>query len=118
MGVLGHKVFEKKLYSGTELYIVQNHEKATCRRTREGFVVLAGSYINRNISDHLPPSYKALRTKHTNLIDNNGKLKEYLSFASPSAAASFVLGRSANGNTEWKTSDGKSLKDIESEKAN
>jgi hypothetical protein len=112
MGILGHKVFEKKVYNGTELYIVQKHEKAICRRTHEGFVVLAGSYINQNISDHLPPSYKALRIKHMHSIDNNGKLKEDLPFGSPSAAASFVLGRSASGNTEWKTADGKALKDV------
>jgi hypothetical protein len=118
MGILGHKVFEKKVYSGIELYVTQNGKKATCRRTREGFIVLAGSYINQNVSDHLPPSYKALRVSKMHLIDNNGKLKEDIPFSSPSAAASFILGRSASGNTEWKTSDGKSLKDIESEKAN
>ncbi|MEF9933630.1 MAG: DUF4357 domain-containing protein, partial [Cetobacterium sp.] len=34
--------------------------------------------------------------------------KDYL-FSSPSAAARIVLGRSANGWTEWKTFDGKLL---------
>ncbi len=34
-------------------------------------------------------------------------------FSSPSAAAAIVLARSANGLTEWKTEDGKNLKDLE-----
>jgi len=33
--------------------------------------------------------------------------------SSPSYAAMFVIGKSANGLTSWKTSDGRSLKDIE-----
>jgi hypothetical protein len=118
MGILGHKVFEKKVYSGVEFYITKKHEKATCKRTSEGFIVLAGSYINQNVSDYLPSGYKALPTKYAHLIDSNGKLKEDIPFTSPSAAAAFILGRSANGYAEWKTSDGKSLRDIENEKAN
>jgi hypothetical protein len=38
-------------------------------------------------------------------------------FSSPSAAASIVLGRSANGRIEWKTSNGKTLKDRQMEQA-
>ena len=34
-------------------------------------------------------------------------------FSSPSAAASIVMGRTANGFTEWKQKDGKTLKDFE-----
>lgn len=34
-------------------------------------------------------------------------------FTSPSLAASVVMGRSANGRTEWKTTDGRCIKDIE-----
>ena len=40
--------------------------------------------------------------------------RDYL-FSSPSAAAMIVLGRSANGRTEWKTVKGESLRDIEKE---
>lgn len=35
-------------------------------------------------------------------------------FSSPSTAACIVLGRNANGLTEWKMENGKSLKDYES----
>ena len=34
-------------------------------------------------------------------------------FGSPSTAASAFLGRSANGRTEWKDADGKTLKEIQ-----
>ena len=44
----------------------------------------------------------------------SGILKEDILFSSPSYAAMFVIGKSANGLTSWKTSDGRSLKDIES----
>lgn len=43
--------------------------------------------------------------------------KDYI-FTSPSLAAAIVMGRSANGRTEWKTVDHKSIKDIEEEELN
>ena len=39
-------------------------------------------------------------------------LEDDLTFASPSAAAVFVLGGSQNGWTEWVDSDGNTLSDI------
>ena len=44
-------------------------------------------------------------------------LKDYI-FTSPSLAAAVVMGRNANGRTEWKTSDHKTIKDIEEENLN
>lgn len=41
--------------------------------------------------------------------------RDYL-FSSPSTAAMVVMGRSANGLQEWKTADGRNLKDIEQER--
>ncbi|WP_394371575.1 DUF4357 domain-containing protein [Candidatus Sulfidibacterium hydrothermale] len=35
-------------------------------------------------------------------------------FSSPSTAAAIVMGRNANGLTEWKLKDGTTLKDYES----
>lgn len=34
-------------------------------------------------------------------------------FGSPSTAASVVMGRNANGRTDWKTADGRSLKEVQ-----
>jgi hypothetical protein len=38
-------------------------------------------------------------------------------FASPSTAAGVVLGRSSNGRVEWKTTEGKTLKQIQEAEA-
>ena len=42
-------------------------------------------------------------------------LREDILFSSPSGAAMFVVGKSANGLTSWKNADGITLKDIESD---
>lgn len=42
-----------------------------------------------------------------------GVLQEDVLFFSPSYAAMFVIGKSANGLTSWKDEDGHSLKKIE-----
>lgn len=36
-------------------------------------------------------------------------------FFSPSTAAMVMLGRTANGRVEWKTGDGRTLKQLQSE---
>lgn len=46
-------------------------------------------------------------------IDGNGNLTEDLLFSSPSYAAMFVIGKSTNGLTSWKTEDNRTLKSIE-----
>ena len=38
-------------------------------------------------------------------------------FSSPSYAAMFVIGKSANGQTSWKAEDGRTLKEIEEEES-
>lgn len=48
-------------------------------------------------------------------VDENSFLQEDLLFTSPSYAAMFVIGKSANGLTSWKTSHGKTLKALEAE---
>ena len=42
-----------------------------------------------------------------------GVLQEDVLFSSPSYAAMFVIGKSANGLTSWKEEDGHSHKEIE-----
>lgn len=131
MGVLGHKIFEsltevEKMYEKSEKTDVINeiilHLKrkirksgriieADCKQTIEGFVVLKGSQIEMNDSDSIPLSIKEARQKAK--VDDNGILQENVLFKSPSYAAAFIIGGHVNGLTEWKTSDGKTLKDIE-----
>ena len=47
------------------------------------------------------------------VIDSNFCFTKDYIFTSPSLAAAVVMGRNANGRTEWKTEDHKSIKDIE-----
>jgi len=42
----------------------------------------------------------------------NDEMTQY-TFNSPSTAAGMLLGRTANGRTEWKTADGHTLKSIQ-----
>lgn len=42
-------------------------------------------------------------------------LTQDYAFDSPSSAAGVLLGRAANGRTEWKDGDGKTLKELQTE---
>lgn len=79
-------------------------------RTSEGFVVLQGSHIAMEDDDTIPTVLKEQRRK-ASVVD--GVLQEDVLFSSPSYAAMFVIGKSANGLTSWKDEDGRSLKEIE-----
>ena len=79
-------------------------------RTSEGFVVLQGSRIAVEDDDTIPVVLKQQRRK-VSVID--GVLQEDVLFSSPSYAAMFVIGKSANGLISWKDETGHSLKDIE-----
>lgn len=81
-----------------------------------GFTVLKGS----KVSDHTTSSvavhgkgYYELRLQLENeeVIKDRIFQKDY-EFSSPSAAATVIQGRNSNGNLDWKTSDGKNLKEL------
>lgn len=80
-------------------------------RTSEGFVVIAGSHVSPDDDGTIPTGIKEKRNK-ARIVD--GILQEDILFSSPSGAAMFVIGKSANGLTSWKDSKGVTLKDIES----
>ena len=88
--------------------------------TNEGFIVLKNSEIATVTTTSFPEKLITLRQSliDDNIINEiNEKLvfnEDYL-FSSPSAAAAVVMGRSANGLTEWKLKDGRILKAVESE---
>ena len=79
-------------------------------RTSEGFVILQGSHIATEDDDTIPAVLKEQRRK-VSVVD--GVLQEDVLFSSPSYAAMFVIGKSANGLTSWKDENGRSLKEIE-----
>jgi len=110
VGILGYKVFEK---SGEIEFIIKHDNKtAIGKRTAKGFVVLTQSYIKQISSDGYIQAIK-LRDKYKSFISEDYKILKDILFSSPSAAAVFVLGRSSNGYKEWKTIDGKTLKEVD-----
>lgn len=132
MGTMGHKVFEPLIsepeptiknmsaQNETELELFLSRKsrkstqtlKASCKQTNEGFVVLKGSLIKKIDSPSIQPGIKKARKNA--IIDETGILQKDVIFRSPSYAAAFVIGGHVNGLTEWKTSDGTTLKELES----
>lgn len=130
MGTLGHKLFEsisKSAFKKQEDSIgnsddaVKLHLERTIKKvgrveangiqTSEGFVVMCGSHISPTDDDTVPMVIKERRKKA--LVNDQNILQEDMLFNSPSYAAMFVIGKSANGLTSWKTEDGQTLKSLE-----
>jgi len=91
--ILGHNLFEPK----------DPRANNTCESVQE----LIASIDDDTIS----PVLKERRKKAH--VDGNEILLDNELFNSPSYAAMFVIGKSANGLTSWKTDEGISLKQIE-----
>lgn len=129
IGALGYKVFEpliakkqtEEAVATTEtedkplLYFSSSKVEATGKRTSEGFVVMVGSHVSLTFTKSVPESVIKNREKYAAAITADGVLAKDLLFTSPSAAAGFVGGMSLSGNVVWKTEDGKTLKQLESE---
>jgi hypothetical protein len=127
MGALGYRVFEPLIKKPSmlisppaaerdekpTLYIIRSGANAKSRFTDEGIVVLAGSVIRKDLVPSCPDHVKAMRKDNRDNIDSNNVLLKDLLFRTPSSASAFVLGAPTNGNIEWKTEDGKLLKDLE-----
>ena len=81
----------------------------------DGFAVLKGSVVASNTVPSMPASLIKLRNSlfEKEVIDSNNEFVRDYIFTSPSLAAAVVMGRNANGRTEWKTKDNKSIKNIE-----
>lgn len=86
--------------------------------TAEGFVVLAGSFGRMDTAPSLGETNERWRQRllvaGVMQPDDKGRLvlpKDHL-FKSPSGAAIALLGRSANGWTEWKNAQGKTLHEL------
>lgn len=124
INALGYKVLEPFVQMDASttsvddelLYIKSGSVNATGKVTTEGFVVFAGATVNEKMAlKSLSPGMLKQRQK---LFDSS-KVKNLITtedilFSSSSAAADFILGYSVSGPRTWKTKDGKSLKEIES----
>lgn len=125
VNTLGHKVFDEKREfrpkQKQEIFSIKAARGADGQGepTSDGFVVLKGSKAAGSTVTSMTSNFVTLRLK---LIDegvliNKGEYFEFPDdyiFSSPSTAASMVLGRNANGLSEWKLKDGRTLKEFES----
>ena len=109
-----------KLQSGGVLICRMKGAEARGHRTPDGFVVLKGStaVLQERQSAKNWPAVIALRKQMIadgTLIANDGfyHFTKDAAFSSPSAAAAVVEGGSANGLIEWRTKDGRVLKELD-----
>ncbi len=124
VNTLGHKVFEEKREfkpkqkQATFFIKAARGADGQGEPTSDGFVVFKGSKAAATIVNSMTSNFITYRQK---LIDegvlvDKGDFFEFTDdyiFSSPSTAAVMVMGRNANGLTEWKSKDGKTLKDFE-----
>lgn len=125
VNTLGHKVFEgkrefkSKQKQATFFIKAARGADGQGEPTSDGFVVLKGSKAAASIVNSMTSNFISLRQKliDENVLINQGDYFEFSEdyiFSSPSTAAVIVMGRNANGLTEWKNKEGKTLKDFES----
>jgi hypothetical protein len=100
------------------LYLESKGVKATGYEGPKGFVVRQGS---RLVLNELPSIHTFMTKLRADLLESGVIVKDgqFYVFAqdhvfnSPSTASGVILGRPSNGRLEWKSSDGRSLKEIQ-----
>ena len=74
--------------------------------------VRVSSGVVKSFIDH-GGSYYSLRCKlGADGIISDGEFQSDYEFSAPSAASAVALGRTSNGNADWKTAEGIKLKDL------
>ena len=120
VSTLGYPVFEPFSSSAnnqTPFYCRSRGADARGELVEDGFVVREGSKCRMDLTPSAPESLKSLRHQFLEggvITEENGMFvfaQDYL-FKSPSVAAAFVLGASANGWSEWKDKDGGTLSEV------
>lgn len=123
VNTLGHKLFEEikdqSDSTNSEVWYINAARGAKAKgiQTQEGFVVLKGSRIASSIVDSFSESLNARRedliqSNKVQIFNDEYIVMDDLLFSSPSLAATIVMGRSANGLTEWKDRNGRTIKDL------
>lgn len=109
-----------KQQSGGILFCRMKGAEGRGRRTPDGFVVFRGSTAVLQERESAK-KYPYVLTLRNQLIDNGTLIKndgfyeftKDTEFSSPSAAAAVIEGGSANGLIEWRTDDGRVLKELD-----
>lgn len=120
LSTLGFTIFElikKETKSQNILYCKGKEAFGEGEYQEDGFVVYKGSKANKKLTPTCNSTIKNLRAKLIEdkiLVEQENLFvfNEDYSFSSPSAAASQVLARNANGWIEWKDKNGKTLDEL------
>lgn len=127
VNTLGYKVFESISINNSaninsDLFYIKAARGANAIGyiVSDGFVVKKDSVIASSTTPSISESLKRYRENlySDGIIDSVHKLTKDYIFTSPSLAAAIVMGRNANGRTEWKTTDGTTIKQIEEKNKN
>lgn len=124
VNTLGHKVFDEKREikpkQKPNIFYINSTRGADGQGepTSDGFVVFKGSKATNSIVNSMSLSFTKFREKliEEGVMINKNEYYEFSDdyiFTSPSTAAIILMGRTANGLTEWKQKDGKTLKEFE-----
>ena len=124
--LLGLGVFEKTVTKKANkkdlLHIKAKGIEASGYEDPKGFVVMKNSGMVKAETNSIHKGMSNLRAELLQqevVVETNGGLvfaEDYV-FSSPSTAAGVVQGRAANGREDWKTKNGKTLKEIQTENA-
>ena len=123
VSTLGYKAFESiddtaiKHESTKLLFIIVAARGADAKGTvvSDGFAVYKDSVVANSVAPSMSDNLIRLRSSlfDKGIIDiENTFTRDYV-FTSPSLAASVVMGRNANGRTEWKTENRETINDLE-----
>lgn len=119
--VLGLDIFEapREVAAGACLRLKGGEIECEGYETAKGFVVVRGSLARTIETRSIPKWLKRLRSrlKQDGVLVADGDTTRFADsyvFNSPSAAAGVLLGRSANGLSEWVDDHGRTLREIES----
>ena len=127
VGTLGHKVFDEKRSLSSaikkDIFYLSGARGADAigETNPDGFLVFKGSKaaINptKSYTNNFVKYRETLLDQDIFIIEENHLVfKDDFIFSSPSTAASIILARNANGLTEWKLKDGRTLKEYETKK--
>lgn len=119
VSTLGYPIFEQIIKPHKKDILICKGKEAYAegQYTEDGLVVFAGSKCNLKETRTAGTSIIEIRKRLINagILTKDENIYKFTSdhiFSSPSAAAATVLARSANGWTEWKYEDGKTLDEI------
>lgn len=125
MPILGIHVFEppgaaQRLKSEIEFHLKGRGSDAVGYESSEGFVVKEGA---TGPGTEVPSIGESSKVRRNQLIESGLLVRENdrlrltkdVVFGSPSTAATMIMGRNTNGRLQWKTKDGKTLKDLQEE---